>query len=64
LPLLADAGRFGLSVAGEPVPDVSLAGAVCPNCNEEDVSWLSVEDGSNFARRDDCGCNFGLDDRR
>ena len=38
LPLLADAGQYGLSLVGEPVPDVNLAGAVCPNCNEDDVS--------------------------
>jgi hypothetical protein len=64
LPLLADAGRFGLTLVGEPVPDVSLAGTVCPNCNEDDVSWLSVDDGSNIAHCDNCGCDFGPDNRR
>jgi hypothetical protein len=61
LPLLADAGRFGLSVVGEPVPDENLAGAVGPTCKQEDVSWLSVEDGSSVARCDNCGCDFGLE---
>jgi hypothetical protein len=61
LPLLADAGRFGLSVVGELVPDVNLAGAICPSCNEDDVSWLSVEDSSNVAHCDNCGCDFGLE---
>jgi hypothetical protein len=40
LPLLAESGRCGLSLVGEPVPDVNLAGAVCPSCNEDDVNWL------------------------
>src|SRR5271169_2570328 len=63
LPLLAESGNFGVSLVGEPVPDVSLAGAVCPRCKEDDVSWLSVDDGSNVAHCDNCGCDFGLDDR-
>ena len=33
LPLLAESGRCGLSLVGDPVPDMNLAGAVCPNCN-------------------------------
>ncbi len=61
LPLLADAGQYGLSLIGEPLADASVAGAVCPNCNEDDVSWLSVEDDSNIAHCDNCGCDFGLD---
>jgi hypothetical protein len=60
LPLLAESGRCGLSLVGEPVPAVNLAGAVCPNCNEDDVSWLSVDDGSNTVHCDNCGCEFGL----
>ena len=60
LPLLAHAGQYGLSLVGEPVPDVSLAGAACPNCNEDDVSCLSVEDNSTVAHCDNCGCEFGL----
>ncbi len=63
LPLLAESGRCGLSLIGEPVPDVSLAGAVCPKCNEDDASWLSVEDGSTVAHCDYCGCEFGLDNQ-
>ena len=61
LPLLAESERFGLSLVCEPVPDANLAGAVCPNCNVEDVSWLSVEDDSNVAHCDLCGCDFRLD---
>ena len=61
LPLLAESGRCGLSLVGEPVPDVNLAGVVCPSCNEDDVSWLSVEDDSKLAHCDNCGCDFGLD---
>ena len=61
LPLLADARRFGLSLVGEPVPDVNLAGAVCPNCYQDDVNWLSVEDGSNVAHCENCSCDFGLE---
>jgi hypothetical protein len=61
LPLLAEAGRFGLSLIGDPVPSADLAGAVCRNCNEDDVSWLSVNDDSNTVHRDNCGCEFGLD---
>jgi hypothetical protein len=61
LPLLAESERFGISLVGEPMSDVDLAGAVCPNCNEDDVSWLSVEDDSRIALCDYCGCEFGLD---
>jgi Zn ribbon nucleic-acid-binding protein len=56
-------GHCDLSLVGEPVPDVNLAGVVCPNCNEDDVSWLSVEDDSNIAHCDYCGCDFGLDNQ-
>jgi hypothetical protein len=61
LPLLAESGRRGLSLVGEPQPAVNLAGAVCPNCNEDDVSWLSVDDGSKTVHCDSCGCDFGLE---
>lgn len=61
LPLLAESERYGLSLIGEPVPAVSLAGAVCPMCNEDDVSWLSVDDGSNTVHCDSCGSDFALD---
>jgi hypothetical protein len=61
LPLLAEAGRCGLSLVGDPVPAVNLAGAVCPRCNEDDLSWLSVDDDGNIAHCDVCGCDFRLD---
>jgi hypothetical protein len=64
LPLLADAGKYGLSVVDEPAASADLAGVVCPNCNEDDVSWLSVEDDSNIAHCDNCGSEFELDDHR
>ena len=60
LPLLAESERFGLSLVGEPVPDVNLAGAVRPKCNMDDVSWLSVEDDSNMAHCELCGSDFSL----
>ena len=60
LPLLAESGRCGLSLVGEPVPAVNLAGAVCPDCNEDDVSWLSVDDGSNTVHCDNCGSDFRM----
>jgi hypothetical protein len=62
LPLLAESERFGLSLVGEPMPDLNQAGAVCPNCNE-DVSWLSVNDQSRTAHCDYCGCDFRLGDQ-
>src|SRR4051794_29887558 len=46
LPLLAEAGNFGVSLVGEPVPDVQMAGTVCPGCGEGDVAWLQRRDGS------------------
>jgi hypothetical protein len=61
LPLLAESGRCGLSLVGEPLAAVNLAGAVCPNCNEDDVSWLSVDDGSKTVHCDNCGCDFVQD---
>jgi hypothetical protein len=63
LPLLVNAGQYCLSPVGEPVPDVILEGAVCPKCDEDDVSWLSVEDDSNITLRDNCGSDFNLDEQ-
>jgi hypothetical protein len=63
LPLLAESGRCGLSLVGDPEPEMMLAGAVCPNCGEDDVNWLSVEDDSATAHCDCCGTDFGLPDR-
>ena len=34
LPLLAESGKFGITLVGEPVPDMRLAGVVCPGCGE------------------------------
>jgi hypothetical protein len=62
LPLLAESGLYGLSLIGGPEPAMMLAGAACPNCGEDDVDWLSVEDGSETAHCDRCGGDFGLPD--
>ena len=63
LPLLAESGRCGLSLIGDPEPEMRLAGAACPNCGEDEVNWLSVEDGSETAHCVRCGSDFGLPDR-
>ena len=34
LPLLAESGKFGITLVGEPVPDMRLAGVVCPECGQ------------------------------
>ena len=61
LPPVAESGRFGLSLVGEPVPSADLTGAICPICNEDDVSWLSIEDGSNTVHCEKCGSEFEVD---
>ena len=58
LPLLAESGRFGLSLVGEPVPDNWLAGAACPQCGEADVTWLQTYDDSEPVHCDRCGADF------
>jgi uncharacterized metal-binding protein (TIGR02443 family) len=63
LPLLAESGRCGLSLIGDPEPGMILAGAACPNCGEDDVNWLSVEDDSDQVHCDRCGSDFGLTDQ-
>ena len=60
LPLLAESGRCGLSLISGPEPEARLAGAGCTNCGEDDVNWLSVEDGSETAHCDRCGSDFVL----
>jgi hypothetical protein len=60
LPLLAESGNFGVSLAGEPVPDLWLAGAVCPGCGTDDLNWLQVRDGSETVHCDSCGADFAL----
>jgi uncharacterized metal-binding protein (TIGR02443 family) len=61
--LLAEAGLCGLSLISGPKPAMILAGAVCPNCGEDDVAWLSLEDDSETAHCDRCGREFELEDR-
>ena len=60
LPLLAESGRCGLSLIGDPEPEMMVAGAACPKCGEDDLNWLSVEDSSETAHCDRCGSDFGL----
>ena len=58
LPLLAEAGRCGLALVGEPEPDARLAGVACPACGERDVNWLNVEDDGAKTHCDRCGADF------
>ncbi len=58
LPLLAESGRCGLALVGEPRPDASLAEAACPWCGERDVDWLSAEDDAGRIRCERCGGGF------
>ncbi len=60
LPLLAESGRCGLSMVGEPEPDVRLAGASCPGCGEDDVNWLQLRDDSEAVHCDRCRHEFGV----
>ncbi|MDR3632519.1 MAG: hypothetical protein P4L84_01715 [Isosphaeraceae bacterium] len=57
LPLLAESGRFGLSLVGEPHPGTTLAGAICPGCGEMDVEWLCLGD-DDLVRCENCGVSF------
>jgi hypothetical protein len=59
LPLLAEAGQYGLSLVGPPRPDATLTGACCPRCGESDVAWLSIADGAGPIHCDSCGADFG-----
>jgi hypothetical protein len=63
LPLLAESGRGGLSLIGDPEPERMLAGPACPGCGKGDVNWLSVDDDSETAHCDRCGTDFGLPDQ-
>ena len=58
--MLAESGKFGITLVGEPVPDMRLAGVSCPGCGETDVNWLQVEDGSETVHCDRCGVDFAL----
>lgn len=62
LPLLAESRRCGLSLISGPEQEARLAGTGCTNCGEDDVNWLSVEDGSDTAHCDRCGSDFVLVD--
>ena len=58
LPLLAETGRCGLSLVGEPRPDVYLEGAICPGCGESDVNWLCTEDDTGRIHCENCDGSF------
>src|SRR5215210_5644652 len=50
LPLLAETGNVGVTLVGEPEPDVSLAGVICPECGEADATWLQLGSDSEAIR--------------
>lgn len=60
LPLLAETGSFGVTLVGEPEPDVRLEGVVCTGCGQSDVTWLQLWDDSEAIHCDHCGADFGL----
>ena len=60
LPLLAESGKFGIALIGEPVPDLRLAGVVCPECGQDDVNWLQLREDSGSAHCDRCEADFAL----
>ena len=60
LPLLAETGNFGVSLVGEPVPEMSLAGVSCPECGESDVAWLQLDHGTESVHCDRCGTDYEL----
>jgi Zn ribbon nucleic-acid-binding protein len=60
LPMLAESGRCGLSLVGDPQPDVRLAGVACPDCGEGDENWLVLQDGEERVHCDSCGADFDL----
>ena len=60
LPMLAESGNFGVSLAGEPVPDVRLVGVVCLQCGEDDVNWLQVREGTKTVHCDRCGSEYAV----
>ena len=62
LPLLAEPGRCGLSLIGEPIPDLILAGVTCPKSQEDDVNWLSVDDDSAYCGNRAVMSGFGRND--
>jgi ribosomal protein S27E len=59
LPVLAEAGRFGLALVGPPAPDIELPGAACPRCGEADFEWLWSDDHER-TRCDSCGAAFDM----
>ncbi len=60
LPLLAETGKFGIALIGDPVPEMRLAGVVCPECGESDVNWLQLREDSGSAHCDRCEADFAL----
>jgi hypothetical protein len=58
LPLLAESGRYGLALAGEPEPDARLAGSTYPACGEDDVNWLVLDEDGERVHCDGCGADF------
>ena len=42
------------------MPDVNLAGVICPKCGEDDVNWLQLMDSQETVHCDRCGTDFDL----
>jgi ribosomal protein S27E len=60
LPLLAETGNFGVTLVGEPEPEMRLDGVSCPGCGEVDINWLQVQDDSETVHCDHCGSDFAI----
>jgi ribosomal protein S27E len=60
LPMLAETGNFGVTLVGEPEPEMRLDGVSCPGCGEADVAWLQLGDCSKAVHCDRCGADFAL----
>jgi hypothetical protein len=60
LPMLAESRNLGITLVGEPEPDVRLAEVSCLTCCETDVAWLQLQDESEWVRCDSCGAEFAL----
>ena len=58
LPMLAEAGRCGLALIGEPVFEPRFTGLICPSCAERETAWLTLEDDGESALCERCSHRF------